>query len=53
MVLSETEGVLYVANGGTGFRRKDVDAVRNIAVSGKEIGEGMGTKAWGFAAPRR
>ena len=48
VVLSETEGVLYVANGGTGFRRKDVDAVRNIAVSGKEIGEGIGNKGLGF-----
>jgi Domain of unknown function (DUF3883) len=45
---SDSEGVLYIANGGTGFRRQDVEAVRNLAISAKEIGEGIGNKGLGF-----
>lgn len=48
VVNSETEGVLYIANGGTGFRKKDVEAVRNLATSAKEVGEGIGNKGLGF-----
>jgi len=48
VVKSPTEGCLYVANGGAGFRREDVDAIRNLAISGKEIGEGIGNKGLGF-----
>ena len=33
VVRSETEGTLYIANGGSGFRAKDVDAIRNLATS--------------------
>ncbi len=41
-------GELYVANGGRGFTRENVQAVRNIANSTKEIGEGIGNKGVGF-----
>ena len=45
---SETEGVLYVANGGNGFRWEDVEAIRNLSTSAKEVGEGIGNKGLGF-----
>ena len=48
VVRSESEGTLYVANGGGGFRRADVDAIVNIATTAKEIGEGIGNKGLGF-----
>ena len=48
VVRSETEGTLYVANGGSGFRWKDVDAIMNLANTAKEIGEGIGNKGLGF-----
>ena len=48
VVHSETEGVLYIANGGRGFRREDVEAIKNLATSAKEIGEGIGNKGLGF-----
>ncbi len=48
VVRSETEGFLYVANGGSGFRSKDVEAIRNLATSAKEVGEGIGNKGLGF-----
>jgi hypothetical protein len=41
-------GVLYVANGGDGFSLANVQAIRNIATSTKEIGEGIGNKGVGF-----
>ncbi|MDD9718668.1 DUF3883 domain-containing protein [Dinoroseobacter sp. PD6] len=47
-VTSETEGRLYVANRGHGFRDRDVSAIINLATSGKEIGEGIGNKGLGF-----
>lgn len=47
-VTSETEGRLYVANRGRGFRDRDVSAIINLATSGKEIGEGIGNKGLGF-----
>ena len=48
VVRSESDGTLYVANGGDGFRRKDVDAIVNLATTAKEIGEGIGNKGLGF-----
>ena len=48
VVRSETDGTLYVANGGSGFRRRDVDAIKNLATTAKEIGEGIGNKGLGF-----
>ena len=47
-ILSENEGTLYVANGGGGFRWKDVDAIMNLATTAKEIGESIGNKGLGF-----
>lgn len=47
-VISETEGHLYVANRGRGFRERDIDSIINLATSGKEIGEGIGNKGLGF-----
>jgi anti-sigma regulatory factor (Ser/Thr protein kinase) len=48
VIRSESEGVLYVANGGRGFRWEDVEAIRNLATSAKEVGEGIGNKGLGF-----
>ena len=45
---SATEGTLYVANGGGGFRWRDVDAIMNLATTSKEIGESIGNKGLGF-----
>ena len=42
------QGTLYVANGGRGFCHQDVEAVKNLAISSKEIGEGIGNKGLGF-----
>lgn len=47
-IRSESDGVLYVANGGEGFRWKDVVAIMNIATTAKEIGESIGNKGLGF-----
>ena len=47
-IRSETDGTLYVANGGSGFRSEDVDAIKNLATTAKEIGEGIGNKGLGF-----
>ena len=48
VVRSEVDGDLYVANGGAGFRKKDVDAIVNLATTAKEVGEGIGNKGLGF-----
>ena len=48
VVRSQSDGTLYVANGGSGFRRKDVDAIKNLATTAKKIGEGIGNKGLGF-----
>ena len=48
VVQSESKGVLYIANGGRGFRKEDVEAIKNIALSAKEVGEGIGNKGLGF-----
>jgi hypothetical protein len=47
-IRSEDDGSLFVANGGDGFTLADVQAIRNIATSTKEIGEGIGNKGVGF-----
>lgn len=41
-------GVLYVANGGTGFKREDVLALCNVGLSNKPAGEAIGNKGLGF-----
>ncbi|CNH70154.1 Uncharacterised protein [Yersinia intermedia] len=43
-----SKGTLYIANEGRGFRHQDVEAVKNLAISSKEIGEGIGNKGLGF-----
>ena len=48
VVRSETEGILYVANGGSGFRPGDLEAIKNLAITAKGIGEGIGNKGLGF-----
>ncbi len=48
IVRSPGDGELLVANAGTGFTRDNLDAIRNIASSTKEIGEGIGNKGVGF-----
>ena len=47
-VRSQADGALYIANGGNGFRWKDVDAIQNLATTAKEVGEGIGNKGLGF-----
>ncbi|MCS0505140.1 sacsin N-terminal ATP-binding-like domain-containing protein [Ancylobacter mangrovi] len=48
IVRGAEEGDLFVANRGRGFRSADLNAIRNIATSSKEIGEGIGNKGLGF-----
>ena len=48
VVRGDTDGTLYIANGGNGFRKKDFDAIRNLAITAKEVGEGIGNKGLGF-----
>lgn len=48
IVEAPDKGELLVANGGAGFTRPNLDAIRNIASSTKEIGEGIGNKGVGF-----
>lgn len=48
IVKSPQEGELVIANGGSGFTRQNLDAIRNIASSTKEVGEGIGNKGVGF-----
>lgn len=48
VVRSETDGTLYIANGGRGFRPEDAEAIMNLAVSAKGVGEGIGNKGLGF-----
>ena len=35
-IRSETDGMLYIANGGRGFCWKDVDAIMNLATTAKD-----------------
>ena len=39
---------LYVANTGQGFAWENVNAIRNVGVSSKSVGEGIGNKGLGF-----
>ena len=39
---------LYVANTGKGFEWSNVDAIRNVGLSSKSVGEGIGNKGLGF-----
>ncbi|WP_196232968.1 sacsin N-terminal ATP-binding-like domain-containing protein [Sphingomonas segetis] len=48
VVETPDRGDLYVANGGRGFEWANVQALRNIAVSSKTVGEGIGNKGLGF-----
>jgi hypothetical protein len=48
VIRSENEGELYVGNKGWGFSFRDVEAIRNLATSHKEIGESIGNKGLGF-----
>jgi Zn-dependent peptidase ImmA (M78 family) len=48
VVSSAERAELYVANGGDGFTEANLEAVRNIANSTKDIGEGIGNKGVGF-----
>ena len=48
VVRAENDATLYVANGGRGFRRRDVQAIENLATTAKAIGEGIGNKGLGF-----
>lgn len=48
VVRGEADGDLYVANGGTGFDWDNVNAIRNVGVSSKTVGEGIGNKGLGF-----
>lgn len=41
-------GDLFVANKGKGFAWRNVNAIRNIGVSSKSVGEGIGNKGLGF-----
>lgn len=45
--------VLYVANTGRPFRRRDVEALSNLALSSKTPGEGIGNKGLGFRSVLR
>ena len=48
VIRSNDDGELYIANGGNGFQKKDVDSITNLAISSKTIGEGIGNKGLGF-----
>ena len=48
IVRADNHGELYIANDGSGFRKRDVEAIRNLGISAKEIGEGIGNKGLGF-----
>ena len=48
VIRAENDGELYIANGGQGFRKEDIDAIKNLAISAKEVGEGIGNKGLGF-----
>lgn len=43
-----THGALLVANKGRAFSASNLEAIRNIGTSDKEIGEGIGNKGLGF-----
>lgn len=48
IISPEGTGTLHVANRGRPFSKSNLEAIRNIATSDKEIGEGIGNKGLGF-----
>lgn len=48
VVHSEQSADLYVANTGRGFSWENVNAIRNVGMSSKSVGEGIGNKGLGF-----
>ena len=48
VIRSPEDGDLFVANGGRGFNWPNVNAIRNVGVSSKTVGEGIGNKGLGF-----
>jgi hypothetical protein len=48
LVEGDERGELFIANRGHGFTSSNLDAIRNIGTSDKEIGEGIGNKGLGF-----
>lgn len=48
IIENEERGQLLVANKGRPFSASNLDAIRNIGTSDKEIGEGIGNKGLGF-----
>ena len=48
VIRSDNDGDLYIANGGSGFSSDNVSAITNVAISSKEVGEGIGNKGLGF-----
>lgn len=48
VVRSSEEADLFVANRGRGFSWENVNALRNVGVSSKSVGEGIGNKGLGF-----
>ncbi|WP_018900865.1 hypothetical protein [Rhizobium sp. 2MFCol3.1] len=48
VIRGDDDADLYVANKGQGFDWENVEAIRNIAVSSKSVGEGIGNKGLGF-----
>lgn len=48
VVHGDEYGDLYVANTGGGFDWDNVDAIRNVGLSSKSVGEGIGNKGLGF-----
>ena len=48
VIRSPDDGDLFVANGGRGFTWTNVNAIRNVGVSSKTVGEGIGNKGLGF-----
>lgn len=47
-IVDERSGTLYVANRGRGFEKENVIALRNLAQSSKNVGDGIGNKGLGF-----
>ncbi|MEJ1129083.1 DUF3883 domain-containing protein [Variovorax sp. CCNWLW225] len=48
VIRGSDDGDLYIANKGNGFSWKNVNAIRNIGVSSKTVGQGIGNKGFGF-----
>ncbi|MEP2725018.1 ATP-binding protein [Roseibium sp.] len=48
VIHDDERGDLYVANTGRGFDWDNVDSIRNVGLSSKSVGEGIGNKGLGF-----